>query len=86
MFSKEVGRCTQTYTADSIDSFVILNLNPSNSPTVGSGEAGLGVEECPDDYLRLEGDRYCGARLNPSTTESNLQLVNLLLILQQVPS
>ncbi|GIY35199.1 CUB domain-containing protein [Caerostris darwini] len=70
-FRKEVGRCTQTYTADSIDSFVILNLNPSNSPTVGSGEAGLGVEECPDDYLRLEGDRYCGARLNPSTAESN---------------
>ncbi|CAL1282275.1 unnamed protein product [Larinioides sclopetarius] len=66
-FRKEVGRCSQTYTAESIDSFVLLNLNPNNSPTVGSGEAGLGIVECPHDYLRLEGDRYCGARLNPST-------------------
>ncbi|GFW18352.1 CUB domain-containing protein [Trichonephila clavipes] len=70
-FRKEVGRCTQTYTAESIDNFVILNLNPNNSPTVGGGEAGLGIYECPDDYLRLEGDRYCGARLNPSTSERN---------------
>ncbi|KAF8790785.1 hypothetical protein HNY73_005751 [Argiope bruennichi] len=66
-FRKEIGRCSQTYVADSIDSFVLLNLNPNNSPTVGSGEAGLGIAECPHDYLRLEGDRYCGARLNPST-------------------
>ncbi|XP_035210281.1 uncharacterized protein LOC118184682 [Stegodyphus dumicola] len=64
-FRKEVGRCSQTYIAEDIRSFILLNLNPNNSPTVGAGEAGIGIIECPTDYLRLGGDRYCGARLNP---------------------
>ncbi|XP_071044046.1 uncharacterized protein [Parasteatoda tepidariorum] len=70
-FRKETGRCSQTYTADSIESFILLNLNSNNSPTVGGGEAGLGIVECPSDYLRIGGDRYCGARLNPTTTSPN---------------
>lgn len=71
-FRKEVNRCSITYTADNIESFSILNLDPeTNSPTVGAGEAGLGIDDCPMDYLRLGGDRYCGARLNPSTSQPN---------------
>ncbi|KAG8201155.1 hypothetical protein JTE90_028816 [Oedothorax gibbosus] len=70
-FRKELGRCSQTYTAQDIESFLILNLNRNTSPTVGGGEAGLGVLECPNDYLRLEGDRYCGARLNPDPSATN---------------
>lgn len=70
-FRKDVGRCSQTYTADNIESFLLLNLNSNGAPTVEGGEAGLGITECPTDYLRLGGDRYCGARLNPSDSPNN---------------
>lgn len=70
-FRKEFGKCTQTFVAENDESFILLNLNPNNSPTVGGGEAGVGIAECPTDYLRIDGDRYCGARLNPQATGRN---------------
>ncbi|XP_023224918.1 uncharacterized protein LOC111625893 [Centruroides sculpturatus] len=70
-FRKESGRCTIEYRVKDGSVFAIFNVDAGNEPTVNGGEAGVGVMECPTDYLLLGGIRYCGSRLNPSLEEEN---------------
>lgn len=35
-----------------------------------SGQAGVGIRNCPDDYLLISGVRLCGERLNDGTKSS----------------
>ncbi|CAN7994982.1 unnamed protein product, partial [Ixodes hexagonus] len=51
--------------------YVIQNVDANSAPTVAETEAGVGVTECPMDYVLLGGVRYCGTRLNPDVGTTN---------------
>ena len=37
--------------------------------TTAEGEAGVGVQQCPDDFLQLGGVRVCGSVLNDGSVD-----------------
>lgn len=39
--------------------------------TIPQGQAGVGVMDCPDDYIVIDGVRLCGARFNDGTVTNN---------------
>ncbi|KAG0418380.1 hypothetical protein HPB47_004902, partial [Ixodes persulcatus] len=51
--------------------YVIQNVDANSAPTVAETEAGVGMAECPMDYVLLGGVRYCGTRLNPDAGATN---------------
>nr|XP_053629373.1 uncharacterized protein LOC128686459 isoform X1 [Cherax quadricarinatus] len=71
---KEAGFCSvvyQTipsgnYTKNRVFEIVNFHIDSSGVATsvIPSGEAGLGLIQCPDDYLIMAGTRLCGERLN----------------------
>ncbi|XP_077493158.1 uncharacterized protein LOC144104174 [Amblyomma americanum] len=71
-FRKEAGYCSITYSVPGPEvPFSIQNVGPDSAPTTNETEAGVGMVECPMDYLLLGGVRYCGTKLNPSMEEPN---------------
>ncbi|KAL1443732.1 hypothetical protein MTO96_045861 [Rhipicephalus appendiculatus] len=71
-FRKEAGYCSITYSVPGMNvPFSIQNVGADNAPTTNETEAGLGVTECPMDYLLLGSVRYCGTKLNPSMEVPN---------------
>ncbi|XP_071517466.1 uncharacterized protein [Panulirus ornatus] len=76
---KEAGFCSIVYQNPSSNntSFEIANLQASPSlvtSAVPAGEAGVGIIQCPNDYLIMAGTRLCGDRLNDGS--SNPQPTN----------
>ena len=73
-FRKEQYFCTQTYTVNTSDD-ISGNLNVEafgiSSPGIAPGIAGAGVNKCPNDYLLLNGIRFCGYRLNERAIKDN---------------
>ncbi|XP_076056232.1 uncharacterized protein LOC143034170 [Oratosquilla oratoria] len=69
---KEAGFCSIIYSTDDLTmsttyKFEVVNyIITAGTATsiVPAGEAGVGVESCPDDFLVLGGTRLCGDRLN----------------------
>ncbi|KAK3874982.1 hypothetical protein Pcinc_020118 [Petrolisthes cinctipes] len=71
---KEVNSCTLTYTSEPQDdmAFDIVNFKEENGEVVSvvrEGEAGVGLIQCPGDYLVLAGTRLCGQRFNDASQE-----------------
>ncbi|XP_066947495.1 uncharacterized protein [Macrobrachium rosenbergii] len=72
---KEAGFCSIVYdnTVNGVkQDFEIVNfrIGPTGLATsvVPVGEAGVGLIQCPDDYLIMAGTRLCGDRLNDGST------------------
>ncbi|XP_066947494.1 uncharacterized protein [Macrobrachium rosenbergii] len=71
---KEAGFCSIVYdnTVNGVkQDFEIVNfrIGPSLATSVVPvGEAGVGLIQCPDDYLIMAGTRLCGDRLNDGST------------------
>ncbi|XP_068210754.1 uncharacterized protein [Palaemon carinicauda] len=71
---KEAGFCSIVYNnkVNGINQdFEIVNfrIGPSLATSVVPvGEAGVGLIQCPDDYLIMAGTRLCGDRLNDGST------------------
>lgn len=42
--------------------------------TIPAGEAGVGVIDCPDDYIVIDGVRLCGDKFNDGTMTNNASL------------
>ncbi|OQR72208.1 hypothetical protein BIW11_10532 [Tropilaelaps mercedesae] len=68
---RDAGYCSTAFFVNDLSPFVIQNVNPDSTPTTLETEAGLGVTECPQDYLLIGGARYCGTRLNPDMGTTN---------------
>lgn len=68
---KEAGFCSIVYTTtptSATQSFELVNfvISPTGVATsvVPAGEAGIGLIQCPDDFVIVAGTRLCGDRLN----------------------
>ncbi|CAL8116018.1 unnamed protein product [Orchesella dallaii] len=68
---KEAGFCSITYTNLVPDGqyfpFQVVNADAQGNLLLPSGQAGVGIRNCPDDYIILNGIRLCGERLNDGT-------------------
>ncbi|XP_042223677.1 uncharacterized protein LOC121867709 [Homarus americanus] len=72
---KEAGFCSVVYNnilPTNEKSFEIVNFQVDSAgavnPTVSTGEAGVGLIQCVDDYLIMAGTRLCGHRLNDGSS------------------
>lgn len=59
--------------------------------TIPRGQAGVGVMDCPDDYIGIDGVRLCGDKFNDGTLTNNASvnapvtgLINRLTILSNL--
>lgn len=72
---KEAGFCSVVYNNEIngvTQAFDIVNFRMNTSPptaVVPVGEAGVGLIQCPDDYLVIAGTRLCGERFNDGSTD-----------------
>ncbi|XP_017770277.1 PREDICTED: uncharacterized protein LOC108558006 [Nicrophorus vespilloides] len=74
---REPGYCTVTYrtTGNNVQyPFELKNFDEDGMPTVPNGQAGVGVINCPDDYIVVNGIRLCGDRLNDGSVEEDFSL------------
>ncbi|XP_054166036.1 uncharacterized protein LOC128963546 [Oppia nitens] len=64
-FRKEQYFCTQTYSLDNISHLLTLNDQSFsiNNTGVKEKEGEIGLTKCSEDYILLNGIRYCGYRL-----------------------
>ncbi|CAG9770245.1 unnamed protein product [Ceutorhynchus assimilis] len=74
---REAGYCSITYTNvrnSQTNPFQLVNVLPNGQSTVPSGQAGVDVLNCPDDYIIIDGTRLCGDRFNDGSTSTNFSL------------
>ncbi|ODN04163.1 hypothetical protein Ocin01_02497 [Orchesella cincta] len=73
---KEAGFCSITYTNLVPDGqyfpFQVVNADPQGNLLLPSGQAGVGIRNCPDDFIILNGIRLCGERLNDGSKSTLL--------------
>lgn len=53
----------QVFYVNDLSPFILQNVNPDDTPTTLQTEAGLGVTECPQDYLVVGGVRFVAWRV-----------------------
>lgn len=52
----------------------MLQILQDGTSTIPRGQAGVGVIDCPDDYIVIDGVRLCGDKFNDGTMTSNATL------------
>ncbi|XP_066153722.1 uncharacterized protein [Euwallacea fornicatus] len=74
---REAGYCSITFSNVANRQtypFQMVNRLPSGDLTVPSGQAGVDVLNCPDDYIVIDGTRLCGDRFNDGSTVSDFTM------------